>query len=572
MKLHLKLIAVSLLAAVGLTVISTAQVNLNADNITRGIVADARIAASIARDSEVAAAYEPIDSAYTKAESDAAYDVLGSAAAVQADVDQNEADADAAVALKLDITAAAATYAPISAAPSRLESALRSIANGDRRHLNVIAIGDSLGLRALAELSNDLVRQYFPAEADVLLSSEPHTLASLGHVKGGTSALTKTEDVALRFVGGGHADGYDNSFIGDMFELVAGSGNPDIVMGLNNLGWGINGDTNYAFLVGKPGAGTAEVTFGDAADVVAITSPSGHSLTVVANVATVDLNTASRECVAIKCEYVNYSAGNDRNVRVTATAGTVQGLGSASTMEQDSKFAVNVYAQANGGLELFGGVKAPAADILSGLIAAYSADLIIVQSDDSLSSYQNGMPILKTAVDNCGLSNPPTVLLVGNFNETSKDYGSRAAYEQSLVADYGWHFANLAGMYTDAELIAGGVQGDGTHRAQQAYRSAMFRWALAAGLWRDDKQAKGFTVDFPSIAAGTTGVITVSLPYIYSYSGSVLVSKTTHDGLMLSADASGGADIEITAYNPTGAPIDASSTEVIVSVIKNFNF
>ncbi len=47
------------------------------------------------------ATYEPIDSAYTKAESDAAYDALGAAAAVQADVDANEAAADAAIAAAL---------------------------------------------------------------------------------------------------------------------------------------------------------------------------------------------------------------------------------------------------------------------------------------------------------------------------------------------------------------------------------------------------------------------------------------------------------------------------------------
>ena len=43
--------------------------------------------------------------AATKAESDAAYDAIGAAAAVQSDVDQNETDADAAIALKADASA-----------------------------------------------------------------------------------------------------------------------------------------------------------------------------------------------------------------------------------------------------------------------------------------------------------------------------------------------------------------------------------------------------------------------------------------------------------------------------------
>lgn len=465
-----------------------------------------------------------------------------------------------------------------------LRRALRDLEDGVRTSLRMMAIGDSLGgftwnpvnaqLQDIfgAWCATEPVHGFYVGRNYNATAAAGGTTTATGGARSGHSLATGSTGAVVSKTD--YTIGWDGTYVNlDPGELAI----------IANGGNSIIADKLHIPLIREPGAGTVKIEIAESGNSglgaasglwrspIADEIISAHTLTGADLL--VDLDGA------FACDVVQLSVNFNRWViKVTHTAGA----GDARTLfpmyEVTTQAAVNSWFMSQGSND-FVNVDAAAVPIFAAQIAAYQPDIIVVDSDDRIASYQAFLPLLEDSIIASGLAKLPLVVLVGNPGYLNGPFN-----DSDIIArtDYCWEFASsrvgwdvIDGIAISgglAQLDAVGWDNDGIHLNDPIYREMARIWAVSRGYMAfqqlrpggavasiadiaASESARDITADRMHVILGSpflqdTGPMTWS----YLTTGTGAGTTGADNAMQLASGATAGSTV-VAYINATGTPI-----------------
>mgnify|MGYP001579282087 CR=1 FL=1 len=494
--------------------------------------------------------------AYTTAGADAAFDVLGAAATVQADVDANQVTTDAHAAdtdnphgvVLGDLDFGTGTdgyvwtsdgaggeaweassgggggdadtlegvtnrslYSPQGAQIEHIKARLNAVQDGTSEHLTVLQIGDSLTQKTITRLIEDYLREWFDTD---VIDVGSQTWDFTNNVTGRPSPVGGYGTVADTIYSNGvvrkkksttySGDGdYDAGFTGTYFELTSALG--DISVSLSSTTTSRCDKIIIPFLK-ESGAGTFKIqtstdyaAWGDTghaswADPVAGEIASSHTLTGGELIIDAD---ASFDGDVVELDFTSTSGFAGRIFQVIhVSGGDVRMIPPAFLIE--STDTINGYKMGEGS-NSFAGATTESVPVMAKFLAALKPDVITTQSDDWPSAYENFLPKLKDAIDQAGLGYEPLVVLIGEGPKESDNYDIPASnnVQAKYASLYNWYFFDSLNIAKDWQTYGdlGYITGDPIHLDANFYLEGADRIAVELG-W--DKYTNSASITTPT--------------------------------------------------------------------------
>jgi hypothetical protein len=412
----------------------------------------------------------------------------------------------------------------------KLRKALSDIRAGTRSALKIMAIGDSLVGISWPDVHIQLMK-----ELEGWMTSTPiyaHSLSVLDYGAFSDSAAATAGSTSTTGTVREKLD-YDAAWDGTLVWHDAGQATRFSIGGLSP-----QGDKIYIPIIREPGAGTVKIEIATATAAPALgagswvnpTAPqitSGHALT--GSELLVDANgTFGVEMVTLSVDLGPWC------VKVTQTAGGRVRV-RYPMHEVTSAAAFNVWRVGSSSND-FTTAQTSAVAIEAEQIAAYDPDIIVVESDDLLASYQNFLPKLETAISTAGLMHDPLVLLVINpfYDNTpydDTDIIERADYCHNFAATrLGWDVLDGMAMSGGlAEATAAGYENDGIHYSGEIARWMTRTWLASRGYLPTQPQGGGYASTLLTLSGPITNATGSQRPLIAANIPPLLLQSSSFD-------------------------------------------
>lgn len=393
---------------------------------------------------------------------------------------------------------------------TNLKQKLYAIQAGQRKHLTVLRIGDSMTSRLSLYIERDVLAPWFqspPITTEVIGQGSPNK------GRGGIIISILPRDQRIT------KSDYGLSFVGSHALLPVGG---QLEFAKNLSRFKLSGDRISIPYVKSPDSGQFSIEL-DGVTIEQENVLRGPEL--IGGEFNVDAYSEEREI-----DWLTFKLSGNPQFVVSIThlaGGEIRFLHPMMGVE-DSE-AVNFYHLGEGS-NSFTNADPQSVPIMAGLIEMLEPDIITTHSDDNLEGYENFLPLLHTAIQQANLESEPLVVLIGagpkiNFTYNS-DYTDSIieanAYQRQFAIDNGLTFLDLMGVAVDMDtLIAREMAGDGVHLSPVFHRLGAHVYGNKTGLFNTN-------IEFPSDLDGD-GLD--NLKEVSDFGSHPLLADTDGDGL-----------------------------------------
>lgn len=388
----------------------------------------------------------------------------------------------------------------------RLRKALADLAAGTRQSLRILTISDSLGTISWATGHMQLGRLFEPhmGSTPVYGYNYADTLQyALAGQPGSTAAASGDYNASKSNATQNLKTDFDSAFDGTNIEIATGQ-RAIFSIGNNN----VYCDTIRIPIITEPSAGSVKI------ELFAGNNPPNHDSGTWVEVTEgqiVSSHTLTGSELIIDADdtfgatIVQLSVPSDLwTIKVTHEAGgNVRMLEPMFELAGDA--AVNQWRIGTASND-FVNASSDCEPVMAALIANYDPDIICVESDDRLASYQNFLPILEDTLTTAGLSHQPLVVLIGNPFYSNGPYddddiAERIAYMHRFASSrVGWDVIDMMAMSGGlGEATDAGWASDGIHYTGEIAWQAVRLWGISRGYYAFQPKEPGGDASFSDI-------------------------------------------------------------------------
>ena len=381
---------------------------------------------------------------------------------------------------------------------TRLRRALNLIKKGTRKSLRTFVVGDSLATDNWSTFNfhiEEFLKDWL--QSDVFYGRWEGARGGIIGQRTGASNSTRFEKTD-----------YDLSWTGSYVEQTSG----EVTVWARGNG-SLFADKIMIPILQESGAGTLKIEIGEGSSAVASVTyrnptatevTSGQSLTGSELIVSAD----GSGMAFVVLEFADVQL---RTVRITET-----GVGTVRTFEVffevNNEASINSYRLGAGSNDFSNETDAATAN-MGALLAQVDPDIIFVESDDSLASYQNFLPKLDAAISAASFGANPLVVLVGNpgigsgFGTSEEGLAERIAYCHEYAASRRWDVVDgLALMGGIDEILDNSWAPDQVHLNSEVWRQMARVYAFDRGYANPRTNTPGGDLASKSDIASTAAI------------------------------------------------------------------
>ena len=356
---------------------------------------------------------------------------------------------------------------------TRLRKALYQLTTGARKSLRTFTVADSLGTLSQATFNlaiEEWLKDWLP--------SQPYYGRFAGN-SGGINGGMTTGSTSTRF----EKTNYSLSWTGSYIEHTSGELS---VWAIGNVT--LVADKIMIPIIQQSGAGTLKVEIGEGSSVlgsVTYRNPTAPEVTSGQSLTGSEL-LVSADGTGMAFVVLEFADAQRRSIRLTE-----QGVGTVLTLdvlfEVENSASINSYRTAAGSNNFLSEQDAATGHMAS-LLGQFDPDVIFVESDDSVASYENFLPKLEAAIAASGIVDTPTVILVGNpgigtnFGVSEAGLRDRIAYCHRYAAPRRWDVVDGLALLGGIDVLeANNLAPDKVHFTPVVWREMARHYVLDRG-------------------------------------------------------------------------------------------